>query len=217
MRRGAVISGISLCLGALLGVLLAEPIMRKLGGQPASSPTPPINPTQNPSPNPEAKTTAVTPLEDRQPALNQSALATTDLPPSGYLPDELVSMQVYEKCNRSVVHIATKSAAMRSFLQVQFREGAGSGSILDRSGLILTNQHVIDGAREVTVSLFDGSSYPAMLVGQDPETDIAVLKIDAPRNNCCRSNGAVRRVLRSVSGSMPSATLSASSEPCPLA
>ena len=94
------------------------------------------------------------------------------------LPEEQVSVAVYDNCNRSVVHIATRSAAMRSFLQVEVREGSGSGSVLNREGLILTNQHVIDGAREITVSLFNGASYPATLVGQD--TDIAVLKIDAP-------------------------------------
>jgi S1-C subfamily serine protease len=104
---------------------------------------------------------------------------STDVP---LLPEEQVSIAVYETSNRSVVHIATKSAAMRSFLQIEVREGTGSGSILNRDGLILTNQHVIDGAREITVSLYNGASYPAMLIGQDSETDIAILKIDAPAN-----------------------------------
>ncbi len=96
------------------------------------------------------------------------------------LPEERVSIAVYENCNRSVVHIATRSVAMESFQQISLREGSGSGSVLDTNGLILTNQHVIDGAREISVSLFNGLSYPAVLVGQDPGTDIAVLKIDAP-------------------------------------
>jgi S1-C subfamily serine protease len=69
---------------------------------------------------------------------------------------------------------------MESFQQLSLREGSGSGSVIDRSGLILTNQHVVDGAKEITVSLHNGLSYPALLVGQDPDTDIAVLKIDAP-------------------------------------
>ncbi|MCR9291516.1 MAG: trypsin-like peptidase domain-containing protein [bacterium] len=100
----------------------------------------------------------------------------------GLLPEERVSVAVYEKCNRSVVHISTKSVALDSFLQVKMREGGGSGSVLDRQGMILTNQHVIDGAREVSVSLFNGLSYPAVLVGQDPDTDIAILKIEAPED-----------------------------------
>jgi S1-C subfamily serine protease len=96
------------------------------------------------------------------------------------LPEERVSIAVYESCNRSVVHISTRSAALDSFLQVKVREGGGSGSVLDKQGMILTNQHVVDGAREISVSLFNGLSYSAVLVGQDPETDIAILKIDAP-------------------------------------
>ncbi|MFN3191010.1 MAG: S1C family serine protease [Aureliella sp.] len=96
------------------------------------------------------------------------------------LPEERVAVGVYGKCNRSVVHISTKSVAMDSFLQVRTREGGGSGSMIDKQGIILTNQHVIDGAREITVSLFNGLAYPATLVGQDADTDIAVLKIEAP-------------------------------------
>lgn len=100
--------------------------------------------------------------------------------PDGLLPEERISIAVYEKCNRSVVHISTKSIAMDSFFQVSKREGSGSGSVIDKNGMILTNQHVIDGAREISISLYNGLSYPAILVGQDVDTDIAVLKIEAP-------------------------------------
>lgn len=93
--------------------------------------------------------------------------------------EEQISVRVYEVCNHSVVHIATK-ARMDSFLTVTTREGSGSGSIIDDQGHVLTNYHVIEGAREVTVSLHNGSSYPGAVVGQDTETDIAVVKIDAP-------------------------------------
>lgn len=96
------------------------------------------------------------------------------------LPEERVNIAVYENCNRSVVHIATRSAAMESFYQLSVREGSGSGFVLDSRGMILTNHHVIDGAKEISASLFNGLAYPAVLVGQDPDTDIAVLKIEAP-------------------------------------
>ncbi len=59
-------------------------------------------------------------------------------------------------------------------------EGEGSGVVLDRQGHILTNFHVVDGARQIQVTLFDGNTYDARLIGQDPATDVAVLKIDAP-------------------------------------
>ncbi len=96
------------------------------------------------------------------------------------LPEERVNIAVYERCNQSVVHISTRSIAMEAFQQVSVRKGSGSGSVLDKSGLILTNHHVIEGAREVSVSLYNGLSYTATLIGQDKETDIAVLKIEAP-------------------------------------
>jgi len=95
-------------------------------------------------------------------------------------PDEQVNVRVYDQCNRSVVHIATRARKMESFLTVTLREGTGSGSIIDTDGHILTNYHVVEGARDVTVHLYNGSSYPGVMVGQDTETDIAVLKIDAP-------------------------------------
>lgn len=103
-----------------------------------------------------------------------------DLSQVGYLQEELVSISVYENCNRSVVHIATKAIGTGAFAQLKVREGTGSGSILDINGHILTNYHVVESARQITVSLFNGSTYPAEIVGQDPDTDIAVLKIDAP-------------------------------------
>ena len=59
--------------------------------------------------------------------------------------------------------------------------GVGSGFIVDKDGLIVTNHHVIDGASEVTVTLDDGSKHSAEVVGTDPKTDLAVLKIDAGR------------------------------------
>ncbi len=58
-------------------------------------------------------------------------------------------------------------------------QGAGSGVIMSRDGYILTNNHVVEGAKEVTVTLADKQEYTARVVGRDPKTDLAVLKIDA--------------------------------------
>ncbi len=112
------------------------------------------------------------------------ALSTAQqLNEANYLPEERVSIAVYERCNRSVVHIATKSVSVDSFSQLKLREGSGSGSVLDKEGLILTNYHVIEGARAISVGLHNGLFYDAELVGQDPDTDIAVLRIKAPSEN----------------------------------
>jgi serine protease Do len=59
--------------------------------------------------------------------------------------------------------------------------GLGSGFIIDPSGYVVTNNHVVKGASEVTVRLGDDSVYPAEIVGTDPQTDLALLKIDAKR------------------------------------
>lgn len=58
-------------------------------------------------------------------------------------------------------------------------EGTGSGFIIDSQGIVLTNAHVIDGADEVTVTLTDGRSFSGKVMGEDPTTDVAVVKIEA--------------------------------------
>ncbi|GIW49237.1 MAG: hypothetical protein KatS3mg079_713 [Caloramator sp.] len=59
------------------------------------------------------------------------------------------------------------------------KQGTGSGIIFDKSGYIVTNQHVIDGASEVYVTLAGGKKLPARVIGSDYRTDLAVLKIEA--------------------------------------
>jgi S1-C subfamily serine protease len=80
-----------------------------------------------------------------------------------------------------VVNINTKgTVAAGLFLFEVPSEGAGSASVIDKQGHLLTNYHVIEGADEIQVMLYDGSAYGAKLVGFDAPTDVAVLRIDAP-------------------------------------
>jgi serine protease Do len=61
----------------------------------------------------------------------------------------------------------------------QVQKGMGSGVIISPDGYVLTNNHVVEGAREVTITLSDRKEYKGRIVGTDPQTDLAVLKIDA--------------------------------------
>ena len=95
-------------------------------------------------------------------------------------PNERISVQVYERCNKSVVNIDTQTT-VNVFLLGRFDEpGAGSGIVLDKEGHILTNLHVIAGVDAAKITLFNGESYETTLVGIDPITDLAVIKIKAP-------------------------------------
>lgn len=95
-------------------------------------------------------------------------------------PEERVSVQVYEKCNRSVVNVDTRTTYNVFFLGEVDEPGAGSGVIFDKEGHILTNSHVVSKVDSVMVTLYNGETYPATVVGEDPITDLAVLKIEAP-------------------------------------
>lgn len=96
-------------------------------------------------------------------------------------PEEQINVFVYQRMNRCVVNINTRGSAGNNFLMFEtVAEGEGSGTVIDRAGHVLTNFHVVEGAKEIRVTLFDGKSYDARVVGGDPDTDVAVLKIDAP-------------------------------------
>ncbi|MBN1911781.1 MAG: trypsin-like peptidase domain-containing protein [Pirellulales bacterium] len=98
-------------------------------------------------------------------------------------PEERVNVAVYESCNRSAVNITTQVIRPDRFFGFDAGvpgKGEGSGTVIDRQGHVLTNYHVVDGAQNIQVTLYDGSTYEATLVGGDLVTDVAVLKIDAP-------------------------------------
>lgn len=116
-------------------------------------------------------------------ATSESEEKNTLLPVSNsyFTQDELQNINIYEKCNEAVVNINTKVTTYDWFLEPYVQDGgSGSGSIIDKRGYILTNVHVIQNATIIYVSLFDGTQYEAKIVGQDLDSDLAVIKFDPP-------------------------------------
>ena len=83
-----------------------------------------------------------------------------------------------EKVTESIVSVSS-TRLERRFYGVVPLEGQGSGIILDQKGLIITNNHVIDGANQVHVGLKDGRNFTGEVVGSDEATDVAVIRLDA--------------------------------------
>ena len=96
--------------------------------------------------------------------------------------DEQANIDVFEKFSRAVVHV-TSLASRRNLMTLDVTEipqGVGSGFVWDQQGHIVTNFHVVAEGDRASVTLNDGSTYPATIVGTAPDKDIAVLHIDAP-------------------------------------
>jgi S1-C subfamily serine protease len=100
--------------------------------------------------------------------------------PAASTSESLSASEVYEKAYKSVVEITTTLSQPSPMGGEQQASGQGSGFVFDSAGHIVTNHHVVDGAQSVSVRFWDGSSYDATVVGSDPSTDLAVIKVDAP-------------------------------------
>ncbi|MDE0445070.1 MAG: trypsin-like peptidase domain-containing protein [Spirochaetaceae bacterium] len=94
--------------------------------------------------------------------------------------DEANNIEIYQKYNEGVVNISALMAEHHWFLNAvpRYGSGAGSGTVIDREGHILTNYHVVGGAREVSVTLAGGEERDGRVIGVDPENDLAVIKLD---------------------------------------
>jgi serine peptidase DegS len=80
----------------------------------------------------------------------------------------------------AVVNLVGRPAAPAGFAETQASGSLGSAVVMDSNGYVITNHHVIAGMHDLQVVLVDGRTAPALLVGTDPDTDIALLKIDLP-------------------------------------
>ncbi len=92
--------------------------------------------------------------------------------------DEQNSIEVYRTISPGVAFINTTSYTQDFWGDIQEGKGNGSGSVIDNEGHILTNYHVIEGAQKITVNFGGDKVYPATVVGGDPDTDLAVIKIN---------------------------------------
>jgi S1-C subfamily serine protease len=118
-------------------------------------------------------------------ATEAAATQLTALAPDRFKRDEPLSLaEIYKRSEGGVVQVAVTDVVegvdpLFRIPQQEQQRGLGSGFVIDKSGHIVTNFHVIEGADEVEVSFSNGEEMSAAIVGSDATTDIAVLKVDA--------------------------------------
>lgn len=123
-------------------------------------------------------------VQNNMSAATEASVVQTAAPSSNYNAVSAKSTgnvvtDVNNKVGNSVVEITTEAVTGGGYFRQYVASGAGSGVVITKDGYIATNNHVIDGAQKITVRLKDGKEYKAELVGTDPQTDVAVIKIDA--------------------------------------
>jgi len=114
-------------------------------------------------------TTPTTPVSTLDPNVRDASLTA----------DEVTNVRVYRQASPAVANILTKAIQYDFFMDPMPVEGAGSGFVIDDSGHILTNFHVVEGAQSIEVVLGDQSRYAAKLIGADERNDVALVKVEA--------------------------------------
>ncbi|MGC8787132.1 MAG: S1C family serine protease [Anaerolineae bacterium] len=109
--------------------------------------------------------------------------------------EELLLINIYKRVNPSVVHIrVVQRVSTEGFTLPQipgfpnipqnpeefYQQGTGSGFVIDKDGHIVTNNHVVENAEEVQVTFYDSTTVHAKVIGTDPDSDLAVIKVDVP-------------------------------------
>ncbi|XP_011047314.1 PREDICTED: protease Do-like 1, chloroplastic [Populus euphratica] len=118
--------------------------------------------------------------------VDSSALAfvITTTTPRKLQSDELATVRLFQENTPSVVYITNLAVRQDAFTLdvLEVPQGSGSGFVWDKDGHVVTNYHVIRGASDLKVTLADQSTYDAKVVGFDQDKDVAVLRVDAPRD-----------------------------------
>jgi S1-C subfamily serine protease len=120
-----------------------------------------------------------TPAPTPPPTPTQSPPQVPSLPEEPANALEAQVEAVYDQAGTAVVNITSVTYAYDFFFNPVPQEGSGSGFVYDSQGHIVTNYHVIEDAEELSVTLADGRTYSAEVVGEDPTNDLAVIRIDA--------------------------------------
>ncbi|MBC7258894.1 MAG: trypsin-like peptidase domain-containing protein [Chloroflexi bacterium] len=157
-RNPIAFSMVVLLLVVLLAGCSVAPFAASQAPQPTPTPTP-LPTATLPAPAPEAATLPAMPQTDYE---------------------EQLLVRVYEEASPSVVNIRVRTRVSSGFPGFGdfVQQGQGSGFIWDTQGHIVTNYHVVENATAIEVTFNDGISLPATLVGADPDSDLAVIKVD---------------------------------------
>lgn len=160
MKSAALLCGVSAFVGAAIAIVISGnlPVLSNADGQQLQSP-----PRTN---------------EGQQPVFREATDGWAN-PGQVLSPEEKINVAVYDRVNPSVVNISTIATRVDFFMRLDPEEGSGSGWMYDDKGHIVTNYHVIADSDAIEVTLFDGSSHTAQVVGSDEQNDVAVLKINA--------------------------------------
>ncbi len=115
-------------------------------------------------------------LNSNPPSIHNNMIVGTA---NKYTDNEVENIFIYEKLNEAVVNITTEELVHYWFTEPVPKEGtSGSGSIIDTRGYVLTNNHVVENAYKVYISLADGSQLEGEVIGTDYENDLSVVKFD---------------------------------------
>ena len=164
-------------LAAALLILLGSACQPGGQAQPTAAPTSPAAPAPTGASSPAAAAPPVSPSPAAAASPSPAAAARPASAPTAELTTAI--RQVAQRVKPAVVQITNQQQVQPEQFNQPFTvpAGVGSGVIYDAQGHILTNNHVIEGAQSLLISLPDGRSFPGKLVGADPQTDLAVVQI----------------------------------------
>jgi S1-C subfamily serine protease len=161
---------------AILGCGLVTPAVR-LFSDPTSTPLPRAERVQRVTPAPTRALELPPASATGKDAPTAQPLPTIQLPEGGDTETQIFTA-VYRKVAPAVVYIDNLSRIPESGIDTALPQGQGSGFIWNDQGYIVTNHHVVQGADELRVTFHDGIEVPAEFIGSDPDSDLAVIKVE---------------------------------------